>query len=235
MHCLSSVLSEIDGVIHGFGTFDEEIPVSFQTMWKAGDIPHWKQVHGVAIATVTSVGQECGEVDALETSEPAVPVGIVTADCVPILLAHRKGKRVAAIHAGWRGIEARILEKVWHSVRHSAGGHEKGGATAGGYEEDPGLWVAAVGPAIGPCCYEVGADVSARVRAAMPELSQETVIPREGFLDLPGTQAALLKKWGVHKVDLLRHCTRCSIKPKFHSYRREGGGTRQFSLIMRTR
>lgn len=220
MHCVSSVLDAISGVLHGFGTFDEEIPSPFGEVWAQGK-PTWKQVHGVSSARVVARGQACGEVDALETGVVGVPIGIVTADCVPILLAHRKGKKIAAVHAGWRGIEGRILEKVWTSLRAEA--------------PDPSEWVAAVGPAIGPCCYEVGADVADRVVSAMPELAQALVSPQERFLDLPGSQAALLKQWGFHQVDQLKHCTRCSIRPKFHSYRREGGGTRQFSLIMKTR
>jgi YfiH family protein len=85
--------------------------------------------------------------DGLLTDTPKLLLGVKTADCVPILLADVKRRAVAAVHAGWRGSLARIAEKAVGRMRMEFGSR-------------PRDLVAALGPAIGPCCYEVGAEVT---------------------------------------------------------------------------
>jgi YfiH family protein len=185
-------------------------------LWQAHR-PNWKQVHGDQIALVESAGQECGSVDGLWSKSHRVPIGVVTADCVPILLAHREGKAVAAVHAGWRGTKARILNRLWEKLK-----------VAG---ENPQEWVAAVGPAIGPCCYEVSEDLAAEFEKEFESLGSGLAVPKHRILDLPAINAEVLRKLGLPQVDLIRACTLCSKHPEFHSYRREGGGKRQWSTI----
>jgi YfiH family protein len=209
--------------VHGFGTLEEPIPSIF--LQKGKDIwdqvrPKWKQVHGTEAVSVKVHGQECGETDALFSKHKEIPISVVTADCVPILLAHRDGLEVAAVHAGWRGVRGRILSKLWAKL-----------SQAGNQPED---WVAAIGPAIGPCCYEVSQELADDFRNEFSEYSESLVVPKSRTLDLPAIQHAELTKIGLKKVELIRACTKCSVSPVFHSYRREGGGVRQWSVIMRT-
>lgn len=220
MHLKSSVLDQVSGILHGFGTADEPIPLPFEKDW-AESRPVWKQVHGDSISKVETPRQECGEVDAVYTHKLNMPIGIVTADCVPVLLAHRHGQSVAAVHAGWRGTKARILRTLWKELIQSG--------------ENPKDWVAAVGPAIGPCCYEVSQELSEEFRIIFQHLGPGIAVPRERFLDLPAIQAGELVSLGLSQVDLIRACTLCSESPRFNSYRRTGttSKARQYSLIAR--
>jgi len=84
--------------------------------------------------------------DALMTDVPGLLLGVQTADCVPVLIADRKKKAVAAFHAGWRGTVARIVERGVGTMRLR-------------YGSKPKDLVAAIGPAIGPCCFAVGEEV----------------------------------------------------------------------------
>lgn len=219
----SHALSALEGISHGFGTRREPVPAIFAGHWDARR-PRWQQVHGTACARVRVPAQACGEADALHTDVPGIPISVMTADCVPILLARgARGAdpaRVAAAHAGWRGTQARLLRALWAEL-----------AALG---ERPSEWVAAVGPAIGPCCYEVSPEIAEAFARGFAWMGPGAAVPRPRHLDLPAINAAELGAIGIGTVDVLRACTRCSAvsdDPTFHSYRREGGGTRQYSVI----
>lgn len=215
----SKLLSNIPGVIHGFGTRAEPISKEITGSWSSL-APKWKQVHGVTCAEVNSPQQECGEVDALFTFSPGLPIAVVTADCVPILLARRTGGAVAAVHAGWRGSRNRILTELWKSLSSRG--------------ESPSEWVASIGPAIGPCCYEVSEELALDFAKAFDPIFGTLAVPRYRTLDLPALNQAELLAIGLFEVELLRACTRCSGIPgdeNYHSFRREGGGKRQYSMI----
>jgi len=211
----SSLLSGVPGLTHGFGTREEPIPSEILDAWEALK-PSWKQVHKADVAHVIYAHQKCGEVDALWTREFGLPISVITADCVPILLARKDGKAAAAVHAGWRGTRAHILNALWEKLRAQG--------------ESPKDWVAAVGPAIGPCCYEVSEEIAQDFEREFGTYGKSLAVPRHRILDLPAINAKELERSGVAQVDLLRHCTRCN--EAFHSYRREGGGTRQYSMVM---
>lgn len=217
----SDLLAKIPGVQHGFGTLREPVPHVFAPVWPALK-PDWKQVHGASCAEVTSTNQLCGDVDALYTQKRAIPIAVVTADCVPILMARKDGGAVAAIHAGWRGTRARILQVLWKELRARG--------------EDPKQWVAAIGPSIGPCCYEVSEELAADFAQEFASAGKGVAVPKHRILDLPATNAWQLREIGLAACDLIRACTRCTTgpngQPAFHSYRREGGKTRQWSMIM---
>ncbi len=105
-----------------------------------------KQTHSATVHRVTA--QDADRVihgDGLLTDDPALALGIQTADCVPVLLADRKTGAVGAFHAGWRGTLHRIVERGVGTMRLEFG-------------TDPKDIVAAIGPSIGPCCYAVGED-----------------------------------------------------------------------------
>lgn len=133
--------------------------------------------------------------DGLWTDEPGIPMLKLTADCVPIAIARTSGAApaLALLHAGWRGLAEGIVEA--------------GVAALGG-----GSLAAAVGPSIGPCCYEVGPEVSERFDA---DLSRGRV------LDLWSAAERSLRAAGVAEVERLDVCTRCN-PDLFFSHRRQG-------------
>ena len=100
------------GLEHGFGALGsaEAAP---------RDVAFVRQVHGVALARAPFAGRP--EADALWSDAPGAAVGVVTADCVPILLAHREGTFACAIHAGWRGSAARIAVRTVRALARATG------------------------------------------------------------------------------------------------------------------
>jgi YfiH family protein len=132
--------------------------------------------------------------DGLWSDEPGVPMLALAADCVPIAIVAASGlPRLAVVHAGWRGLADGVVE-------------------AGVAALDSQETAAVVGPSIGPCCYEVGPEVSARFE---PDLSSR------GILDLWETAERALRRAGVTTVERLDLCTRCNPE-LFFSYRRTG-------------
>ena len=180
------------------------------------------QVHGRRVQLVTGeedpqqVWQE--DSDALVSDTPGCGLGVVTADCVPLLLASRlDGRRaVAAVHAGWRGIVGGVIQATLARLTESFGCQ-------------PGDLVAATGPCIGPCCYQVGEEVAGQF-SGIPG----AVVPQgEGarpHLDLPAAVSHVLGENGV-QVSHAGLCTRCR-EDLFYSYRRDAAGTGlQMSVI----
>lgn len=158
----------------------------------------------------------CGQGDALVTGKTGLALSVVTADCVPVLLA--TGEQVAAVHAGWRGVVAGVVEATVERLVAA-------GAPA------PGSWCAWIGPAIGGCCYEVGYEVAERVVAASVQGVRLAGTGERPHLDLPGAILAQLSAAGVGTVRPLLWCTRCE-EERLYSYRREGaGGGRNRSLV----
>ena len=137
--------------------------------------------------------------DGLWTDEPVLPMLALTADCVPIALVRANGGRPAAavLHAGRIGVLAGVVE---------AGAIALGG---GGLE-------AAVGPAIGPCCYEVGDEIASAYRKRFGRS-----IVRNRRLDLWTAAERVLREAGVRRVERFDLCTACD-PDRFFSYRRDG-------------
>ena len=220
MHVQSGLLKGIPGLKHGFGTRAENVPSSVEPFWHQAH-PSWKQVHGIQYIEVTSALQKCGETDALITFQRGIPVAVVTADCVPVLLARKNGGACAAIHAGWRGTLAGAVDEVLKELRSRG--------------EKISDWVAAIGPAIGPCCYEVSEELAGDFATKFAELPRQLISPSFRKLDLPAIHEARLKGAGLFAVDLLRACTQCSggaSNPTFHSFRREKNSNRQYSGLV---
>lgn len=188
-----------------------------------GRIVTMKQVHGEDVVEVTDKKmKEAGECDGMITAETGVFLGVLTADCVPILFVAPEHKRVAAVHAGWRGTLAGIAAKT---VQQFKAQH---GIAASAIE-------AAIGPAIGRCCYEVGEDVAQPMRerwgAAADACTDRT--HAKPHLDLRGLNRAILEQAGIpaRQIHELGGCTNCS-GDTFYSYRRARGETgRQMSFI----
>lgn len=175
-----------------------------------------RQVHGDRVLLVGrgEVGPE-EEADALHAVEPGLAVSVKTADCVPILLYEADSGEAVAVHAGWRGTRAAIVRRAVESLVSRGGRPER--------------ILAAIGPAIGPCCYEVSHELAAEFRAAYGE---EAAVGRR--LDLPGINRLLLLRAGVpeDRIDLLRACTACDPE-RYFSHRRDAGRTgRHLSFVL---
>ena len=159
-------------------------------------------------ATVLRAGQGggVGDGDGVWTDEPGETVLQLTADCVPIALARTGGARpaVAVLHAGWRGLLAGIV----------AAGVEALG---------PGTVTAAVGPSIGPCCYEVGDEVAGPFG---PD------VMRGRNLDLWAASERALRAAGVERIERVDLCTACH-PDLFFSHRRDHGVTGRQGVIAR--
>lgn len=164
-----------------------------------------RQVHGARVAVLPPRGV-AGEADAVVSDVPGRGVGVRTADCVPILLASPDGRAVAAVHAGWRGTAAGIAREAVRVLARRAGCA-------------PGDLVAALGPHIGPCCYEV--DRRVRERFAREEVFLPGVRPGRWMLDLGTANELDLLEAGMRgeRIERVGGCTRCSPEG-YPSYRR---------------
>jgi YfiH family protein len=160
-----------------------------------------RQVHGNGLRRVEAGGAGCaGEADAVATSASAIGLAVSTADCVPLILG--SSERVVAVHAGWRGIASRIVHRA---------------VTELGDPETAAAWI---GPAIGPCCYEVGHDVAEAVTDAAGASALARSPGRRPHLDLVAAVSAQLRNAGVRRVAAIHACTRC--RAELHSHRRDG-------------
>ena len=175
------------------------------------------QVHGTTVVNAR-VG-EGPEADGLVTAQPGLLVGVVTADCVPVLLVEPRRGVAAAVHAGWRGSAAGVLEEALRKLT------DVSGAGAGTIE-------AVIGPAIGGCCYEVGPEVRQAFETRTGRTTEEAWSTRAGrdHVDLRTAARLLLAAAGVTSVEVLGPCTSCAVG--YHSYRRDGVRTgRQLSFV----
>jgi YfiH family protein len=195
------------GIEHGFGTRVTVPPPNLRRV---------RQVHGARIAMEREcLGPTPPAADGIASASPGIPVAVFTADCVPILLATSCGTTVAALHAGWRGLAAGVVGAGVAAVRELAGG--------------PSLLLAAIGPHIGACCYEVDAPVVAALRgrfAPALESALRPTRPGHAAIDLAALAREALVDAGLARDAvgvLLDACTGCDPQ-RFHSARRDGPG-----------
>jgi polyphenol oxidase len=163
-----------------------------------------RQVHGADVTVhddapipnaFADPGPELPEVDGHATGRPGLAPLVMVADCLPVALAGDGG--VAMAHCGWRGLAAGLVERAAGAVDAGA---------------------AAIGPGIGPCCYEVGDEVL----AAFEGLG--TGVADGRMLDLREAARRLLERAGVGSVTASELCTRCNPE-LFYSHRRDGERT----------
>lgn len=181
--------------------------------------PHWlRQVHGTAVAMfdAPAVAQHTPrEADAALTRRSGVVLAVLTADCLPILLCRDDGAAVAAVHAGWRGLAAGVVEAALAALG------------------EPARLLAWIGPAIGAASYEVGAEVRAAFVGADTGADAAFTPTRPGHwrCDLAALARRRLQAAGVSRVhggDFDTHAD-----PRFYSYRRQAQTGRFASLIWR--
>jgi hypothetical protein len=191
--------------------------------------------------------KEAAQGDALFTREPGILLAVQTADCVPILLADTKRRAVAAIHSGWRGTLSRIAAKTLGRMQMDFGTRP----------EDV---IAALGPGIARCCYEVGPEVARDFHAKFPKGGEwfdgpfdslaagendpnwlpwltrkppgHAPPPMRVHLDLIAANRAILAEAGVHPARIFSagFCTACRTD-LFFSYRRERTTGRMLAVI----
>jgi copper oxidase (laccase) domain-containing protein len=175
-----------------------------------------RQVHGAIVQRVREQSHSGGqpltsEADGRATGLERVGVMVLSADCLPVLVGCERA--VAAVHAGWRGLAAGVLEEGVRAVRELAGarGEEiSAQRPSDGRAADAGRIVAIIGPCAGPCCYQVGPEVHAAFSGAH----------RHGRnLDLPALARERLLEAGADRVEQAGICTICD--QRFFSHRRE--------------
>lgn len=177
-------LTRFDWLEHGFGNRLFSPPEDLVTL---------RQIH--SDIAVDADQPDCPvEGDALLSSTPGVVVGVKTADCVPILLVDERHRAVAAVHAGWRGTASQIALKTIRAMNAR-----------------PVDLHAAIGPGIGPCCYEVGPEVAARFG-----------IEGRAYIDLADINRRQLLSAGIaeERIYAAGLCTFCHAD-QFHSFRRD--------------
>lgn len=188
-----------------------------------GRVVTMQQVHGDNLIEVKDKKiKEAGEADAMVTAERDIYLGVLTADCVPMLMIAPKQRLAAAVHAGWRGTLAGIAAK--------AVGHFKDQYNVGAEELE-----VALGPSIGVCCYEVKDDVSQPMMKKWGSLTTPSIAVRDGksFLNLRRLNRDILRAAGVPGKQLFEigPCTACASE-EFYSYRKQGGETgRQMGIV----
>jgi len=188
--------------------------------------PRWlRQVHGARVIDACAVpvdGADAGaaiEADAAFAAERGVVAAVLTADCLPVLLADSAGRCVAAAHAGWRGLAAGVLQATARAMRT-------------GLRDPDARLVAWLGPAIGPDHFEVGADVLAAMSAVLPD-ARAAFMPRgphKFHADLYALARMALAQEGVQHVYGGGECTYCDAT-RYFSYRRDRVSGRQATLI----
>ncbi len=192
------------GLAHGFGEREDPVPQGVRRP---------RQVHGSGVVRAGAwAAAEPPEADAILGVSGEGPVAVVTADCVPVLLASEDGLAVAAVHAGWRGLAAGVLEAGVAAMESLAPGR---------------AIFAVVGPHIGPCCYEVDSPVLDALRERHGSQLADAIAETRGThadLDLGALTRSLLQSSGLAPSrvgEVERPCTRCDPQ-RFHSFRRDG-------------
>jgi purine-nucleoside/S-methyl-5'-thioadenosine phosphorylase / adenosine deaminase len=185
------------------------------------------QVHGASVARAggdreATLAERADAIVAFASAASIIPpfaVGVRIADCVPVLVGDTKSGAVVAIHAGWRGLVAGVVA-----------------AGVGALRASPRALVAAIGPSIGPCCFEVGSDVGGKIAIACGDAD---VVVREdegrakAWVDLRRAVRVELRREGLAdaNVEDVPGCTKCAAE-QFFSYRRDGeNGGRHLAAI----
>ncbi|MER2599492.1 MAG: peptidoglycan editing factor PgeF [Caldilineales bacterium] len=189
---------------------------SFATTW---------QVHGTRVvrATHEHVGRIDDQADGMVTDLPGLPLTQRFADCTPLLVYDPQRHVIGMGHAGWRGTADGMAAALVQALHETFGSR-------------PTDLVALVGPAIGPCCYEVGAEVTNAVRATLPDAATLLHWPEDHpaerpHFDLWAANAAQLHRAGVAQVEVAGLCTRCH-RDTFFSHRGDGPLTGRFGAVM---
>lgn len=192
-------LASLPGIEHGFGMRGAALPDGLAGL---------RQIHSDLVLIASEAGV-CGDGDALITTRPGLSVSVRTADCYPILLSD--GKSVAAVHAGWRGTAAHIVEKTLARMRSEFGTHAQ-------------EVQAAIGPGIGVCCYQVGPEVARQFGFNAEKAHLDLALENRKQLERAGVPSENIEASGI--------CTFCDAG-RFFSFRREKEGAGRMTSFVR--
>jgi hypothetical protein len=217
------ILSQVEGLTHLFTVRGSEAPVALaEAAGRALPIVSMKQVHGADVhvadrpasrapgapssASAAPVG------DALVVKEPGVAVAVWVADCVPVLLCDEATHSAAAVHAGWRGTVKGVVGSAIAVLRSRFGA-------------DPGRMRVAIGPCIGPCCFEVGDEVVEALLTAFPDAGGCVLPGARRRIDLVEASRQQAEAAGVPagRIQASGLCTVC--RPDLLESYRRGRGT----------
>ena len=231
----ASILASCDGIRHGFFTRQGGVSAGIYGTLNcgpgSGDKPEHVSENRARVAEALGVGPDRlltlhqihsanvvvadkpwkkspPEADAIVTSTPGLAVGVLTADCAPVLLCDPKARVIGAAHAGWRGALSGIVEATVEAMEQLGARRDR--------------IAAAIGPAISQKAYEVGADYMERFLAEEPQSSAYFIADDasgEPHFDLAGYVGERLARAGVGEAADLGLCTYCD-ETRFFSYRR---------------
>lgn len=175
--------------------------------------PIWvEQVHGTQVLLADGPGaSEPVQADAMVTTTPRQVLGILTADCMPVVLANDAGTVLGLAHAGWRGLANGVLQQTLAAMQDQA--------------VEFGIWRAWIGPCIGAHAFEVGDEVRQAFMELDPELDVcfvKAAAPHKWLCDLPSIAKSILLDTGAASVAWCGHCTVTDQANRFFSYRRDG-------------
>jgi YfiH family protein len=203
------------------GDEPERVAANWEALERVTDLAFARvnQVHGDRVIVLEGPCAPREEADAVLSRTPGVAACVSVADCVPVLIADPRSGVVAAVHAGWRGTLAHAVARAVQALVREFGAA-------------PGDLLAAVGPSIGPCCYQVSHDLA---RAFRDDLGARVVASRAGGtrLDLWAANETVLRRAGLaaERIEILGRCT-CCESDAFFSHRRDRGNTgRQVGFI----
>lgn len=190
----------------------EELNIPFENLI----IPQQTHSDNVRIAKCKVQSAKCyKDTDALIANEPNVVLALNFADCVPILFYDSVKKVIAATHAGWRGTAVQIGVKTVQKMVEE-------------FSCKPSDIIAAIGPAIGNCCFEAKEDVLAQLEATLDANSSAI---SNNHADLKLINKLQLLACGIEKIDVCEYCTSCQSE-LFFSYRKEKGNTARHSAVI---
>jgi YfiH family protein len=221
MWVTTALLGSVPGLAHGFslraaGDFARE-RAERSLLERAGAqrLRLLRQVHGARVARPDDPAPRPEADGWAGESTPGEFLGILTADCLPVLLCHPPSRILGLAHAGWRGVVRGIVTETLKAMEVPA-------------EEVK----VALGPSIGPCCYQVGEDVARAVGHGSPHVSAWERQAGKYRLDLGGLVRYQLAAAGVfaENVESLSVCTACR-SDLFFSHRREGRTGRMISVL----
>ncbi len=185
--------------------------------------PNQRHTANAARVRAEDRGRILTNTDTLLTDESDVPILLRYADCTPVLLYDPRHHAFAVVHSGWRGTVSGAVPAAIAAMTEAFG-------------TEPGELVAGIGPAIGPCCYEVGDEVVDAVRSTFQK--PEALLPRNGstrrHFDLWSANRQWLFDAGVRQIEVAEICTACHMD-EFFSYRGGKGRTGHFGAFMMLR
>lgn len=177
------------------------------------------QANQVARVTASERGTRLKGVDGLITNTRGIPLMLRFADCVPILLYDPIHHAIGIAHAGWRGTVSKVLTNTVKAMQDA-------------FNTQPREVRACIGPSIGPCCYEIGADVQEKVERAFPETFELLLSKNSSIhLDLWQANAVQLRALGVEQIEIAGVCT-ADHTHDFYSWRREQAHTGRFAALI---